>query len=120
MIRNAYLSALLLTLAAGGPASAHAFLKSASPAVGSTVQTAPAELVIEFTEGIEPNFTTIAVLNSGGVRMDTGTVHLMPGSDTRLATGLKPLPPGVYKVTWHATATDTHKTQGGFSFTVQP
>jgi copper resistance protein C len=120
MIPKTYLFALLLALDAAGPASAHAFLKSASPAVGSTVQTAPAELAIEFTEGVEPNFTTITVVNSSGARVDTGTVHLTPGSDTHLVTGLKPLPPGTYKVTWQATATDTHKTQGSFSFTVQP
>ena len=32
----------------------------------------------------------------------------------------KPLAPGVYKVTWHATSVDTHHTQGDFSFTVTP
>ncbi len=118
MIRKIYLVPLLLALA--GPASAHAFLKSASPAVGSTVPAAPAELTIEFTEGVEPDFTTITVMDSSGARVDTGAVHPTPGDDTRLATGLKKLPPGVYKVTWQATATDTHKTQGSFTFTVQP
>jgi copper resistance protein C len=119
MIRKAYLFFLLLVVGAG-PASAHAFLKSASPAVGSTVPAAPAELTIEFTEGVEPNFSTITVVDGGGARVDSGTVHLTPGGDTHLATALKPLPPGTYKVTWHATATDTHKTEGSFSFTVKP
>jgi methionine-rich copper-binding protein CopC len=31
---------------------------------------------------------------------------------------LKPLRAGVYKVIWHATAVDTHKTDGSFNFTV--
>jgi len=99
-------------------ASAHAFLKASIPAVGSSVQTAPAEVTIEFTEGVEPLFSTITVQDASGARVDTGGVHI-EGDDTHLAVGLKPLPPGTYRVTWHATATDTHKTQGSFSFTVK-
>ena len=118
-MRNILVTAFLLVLAAG-PASAHAFLKQASPAVGSTVQTAPTEVAITFTEGVEPAFSTITVVDGGGARVDDGTVHLAPGGDTHLVAGLKPLQPGTYKVTWHATATDTHKTQGSFTFTVKP
>jgi copper resistance protein C len=32
--------------------------------------------------------------------------------------GLKALPPGTYKVNWHALSVDTHKTDGTFSFQV--
>jgi copper resistance protein C len=32
--------------------------------------------------------------------------------------GLKPLPPGTYKVLWHALSVDTHTTEGSFSFRV--
>lgn len=98
-------------------ASAHAFLKTATPAVGSTVSQPPSQVVIDFTEGVEPRFSTIEVQNAQGARVDTGRPHLVAGDD-HLAVGLKPLPPGSYTVTWHATATDTHKTQGKFNFTV--
>lgn len=104
-------------LLCAGQASAHAFLKTATPAVGSTVPQAPSEVVIEFTEGVEPRFSTITVQNAAGARVDAGSVHLA-GDDTHLAVGLKTLQPGTYKVIWHATATDTHKTQGSFAFTV--
>lgn len=116
----------LLTLAAPllaapivlvGPALAHAFLKTAAPAVGATVQQAPATVVIDFTEGVEPRFSTITVQDGSGARVDLGDVHLQ-GGNQHLAVGLKPLPPGLYKVTWTATAVDTHKTQGDYSFTV--
>ena len=111
-----------LILAAGsilwaGSASAHAFLKTARPAVGSTVKAAPSQVVIHFTEGVEPRFSTIAVQDAAGARVDTGGVYL-DGGAARLAIGLKPLAPGTYSVTWHVTATDTHKTQGRFTFTV--
>lgn len=102
-----------------GHASAHAFLKTANPAVGSLITQAPAQLVIDFTEGVEPAFSSITVQDASGARLDTGDVHTT-GDDAHLAVALKPLPPGTYKVVWHATATDTHKTQGDYRFTVKP
>jgi methionine-rich copper-binding protein CopC len=30
--------------------------------------------------------------------------------------GLKPLEPGIYKVTWRITSIDTHKTKGSYTF----
>ncbi len=102
-----------------GPAWAHAFLDTAVPAVGSTVHQAPSQVVIDFTQGIEPLFTTIVVTDAGGARVDTGGVHL-DGDNTHAAVALKPLGAGTYKVVWHATSVDTHKTQGSFRFTVAP
>jgi copper resistance protein C len=114
-IRTIALAAGLALIAA--QASAHAFLKTASPGVGSTVSQPPSQVVIDFTEGVEPRFSTITVQNAQGARMDHGRPHLV-GSDTRLGVDLKPLPPGSYTVVWHAMAIDTHKTQGRFTFTV--
>ena len=117
------LSLLSLTIAGfalcTGQASAHAFLKTASPAVGSTVQQPPTQVVIDFTEGIEPKFSTITVEDAAGAAVGAGDVKLQ-GDDTHLALGLKPLQAGTYKVIWHATAVDTHKTEGNFTFTVKP
>ena len=101
-----------------GVAAAHAFLRHASPGVGSTIRPAPKEVAIEFTEGVEPRFSSITVLDASGVRVDDGAAHL-EGGETRLAVGLRPLAPGTYSVSWHVVATDTHKTQGRYSFTVK-
>ena len=98
-------------------AAAHAFLKTAAPAVGASVREAPAQVVLDFTEGVEPGFSTITVQDAAGARVDTGAVHL-GGGEAQLAIGLKPLPPGAYTVIWHATSVDTHKTEGRYSFTV--
>ena len=55
MIRSAtLLVALMLGMAS---AYAHAFLDHASPLVGSTVQTAPSEVRMWFTQQLEPNFS---------------------------------------------------------------
>ncbi len=117
-MRNILAAVALLALPAA-QASAHAFLKTASPAVGSTVSSPPRQVVIDFTEAVEPSFSTITVQNAQGAHIATGMPHLT-GSNSHLAVTLDPLPPGTYTVLWHATATDTHKTQGSFKFTVAP
>jgi copper resistance protein C len=99
-------------------ASAHAFLRTASPTVDSIVSQPPRQVVIEFTEGVEPAFSSIIVQNASGARVDDANVHLA-GGRTHLAVGLKPLLPGKYKVTWRVTSIDTHKTQGVYGFTVK-
>ena len=114
-VRTIALAAGFALLAA--PAFAHAFLKTASPAVGSTVLQAPSQVIINFTEGVEPQFSTITVQNAQGQSVEAGKPHLV-GGDTHLAVDLKPLTSGTYTVVWHATATDTHKTQGTYHFTV--
>lgn len=96
---------------------AHAFLKTSEPAVGSTVSKAPTQVVINYTEGVEPLFSSIVVKNAQGEAVQVGKPRLEHG-DTHLAVALKPLPRGTYTVIWHATAVDTHKTQGSFRFTV--
>ena len=100
-------------------ALAHAFLASATPAVGSKVATAPDAVTITFTESVEPAFSTITVVDASGTRVDKNDVHLA-GDGRQLAVSLTPPPAGTYKVIWHATSTDTHKTEGSFIFTVKP
>ena len=44
------------------------------------------------------------------VKIDGPLIILTPG----------PLPPGVYKVSWHSVGHDTHRLDGNFNFTVKP
>jgi methionine-rich copper-binding protein CopC len=109
-----------LTFVVPERAHAHAHLTAATPAANSTVPASPSEVSITYTEGVEPKFSSIVVQDAAGARVDTGNAHTQAEDDKRLIVGLKPLPPGVYKVIWHATALDTHKTEGSFTFTVAP
>jgi methionine-rich copper-binding protein CopC len=115
ILRRAPLVAALAV--ASAPALAHAFLKNSTPSVGSTVAQAPPQVVIVFTEGVEPLFSTIAVQNASGGDVTDGKPHLA-GDAMHLAVPLKPLQAGSYTVVWHATSVDTHKTEGKFTFTV--
>jgi methionine-rich copper-binding protein CopC len=100
-------------------ASAHAHLKTASPSPDSTVQAVPQAVSIDFTEGVEPKFSSIEVQDAAGHRVDKGEAMTSPSDNKHFSVGLNALTPGVYKVIWHATAVDTHKTEGTFQFIVK-
>jgi methionine-rich copper-binding protein CopC len=115
---------IILTLATAvaigaAPASqAHAFLDHASPAVGSSVATAPAAVTLWFTQDLEPAFSSVTVTNEAGQRVDLGKAQIPQGSPAGLQIGLMPLPPGTYLVSWHVVSVDTHPTEGTFTFEV--
>ncbi|HYZ64135.1 MAG TPA: copper homeostasis periplasmic binding protein CopC [Acetobacteraceae bacterium] len=107
-------------LAASSQADAHAHLVRAEPEVGSSVRAAPKQVEITFSEAVEPRFSSIEVTGPGGTNVDRHDVHVPAGDARHLAVGLGPIGPGEYKVIWHATSVDTHKTEGSFTFTVTP
>jgi methionine-rich copper-binding protein CopC len=105
----------------GAPAvQAHAFLDHASPAVGSTVPTAPETVTMWFTQELEPAFTTATVTDASGNTVDTGPAQVDPKDPTELRVPLKKLSPGTYTVSWHALSVDTHTTTGHFTFEIKP
>lgn len=103
-----------------GLAHAHARLRQAEPPVGGTVHAAPAQVDLTFSEAVEPRFSTVAVTNAAGAKVDKGDLHIVAGDGKHLAVSLEALQPGTYTVDWHATSVDTHKTEGSFTFTVAP
>ena len=104
------LSVLMATFA-----HAHAFLDHAEPRVGSTTPTAPKEVVLSFTQNLEPAFSSVEVSNANGTRVDLGKPSI---SASVMRIGLKPLSPGTYRVRWHVLSVDTHTTEGSFTFQV--
>jgi copper resistance protein C len=98
---------------------AHAFLDHASPAVGSTVPTAPETVTMWFTQELEPAFTTATVTDASGNTVDAGPAQVDPKDPTELRVALKKLSPGTYTVSWHVLSVDTHTTTGHFTFEVK-
>ena len=124
MIRSHTLPALagvlLVATAGAGPALAHAHLLSEVPAADARTAS-PAALTLVFSEGLELKFTTVVVTGPDGTTVATGSARLAATDAKRLIVPLAgPLAPGLYTVVWHAVATDTHKTQGSYRFTVAP
>jgi copper resistance protein C len=108
-------SAIVLATLASSAAFAHAFLDHAEPRVGSTVASAPRELVLVYSQKLEPAFSSVEVSDSKGARVDLGKPTI---SESTMQVGLKPLPPGTYKVRWRVLSVDTHTSQGSFTFHV--
>lgn len=105
---------------AGTDAHAHAHLDHASPAVGSTVASAPKELLLWFTEKLEPAFSAVEVRNAEAAVVQSGKAQLAGKDGTELRVPLKALLPGTYLVSWRVLSVDTHRTQGSFTFKVGP
>jgi methionine-rich copper-binding protein CopC len=96
---------------------AHTHLKSETPAAGSTVS-APKDLRLVFSEGVEAKFTKVSITADGAV-VAVKSIETAPGDQkTLIVTPEKPLTAGKYKVEWHAVSVDTHKSDGDYGFTV--
>ena len=110
---------LSILLIAPTDAFAHAFLDHAAPRVGNTVAQAPKEVVLWFTQKLEPAFSSIEVRNEQGAAVTAGKATVV-GDRTQLRVPLKGLSPGTYKVIWRVLSVDTHRTEGDFTFRVGP
>jgi methionine-rich copper-binding protein CopC len=117
-MKRIILSLGVIVLAGSARLEAHAFLKRAEPAVGSTAQASPNEVRIWFTENIEPAFSTIQVFDASGKEVDKRDVHLDRSNHALLHVSLPPLGAGTYKVVWRVVSVDTHVTNGNFTFRV--
>ncbi len=118
MSRLLLAGAAALALAPTTHAFAHAYPKTATPPINGMVQTAPAQVAIEFDDELEARFCSIAVTDSAGHRVDDGKAQVSPDDPKHLSVAVKPLAAGTYTVNWKATDTDTHKTAGHYTFMV--
>ena len=98
-------------------ALAHANLARAVPSPNSVLDAAPDQVVIWFTEPIEPKLSEIRVLDSLGSRVDDGASFVDPNDTTAMSVGLEAIPDGVYTVAWKNVSTvDGHRVRGAFVF----
>ena len=109
--------AVACLLASMGAAAAHAMLEHATPAAGSTLTDAPAVLVLQYSEVLEPAFSGVSVVDENGRDMIAGPPS---ASGTVMRVPLKSMTLGTYRVTWHAVSVDTHRTEGSYDFRVAP
>ncbi len=101
----------------GTVAQAHSMLEHAEPRVGSTVKTAPHEVVLSFGQKIEGAFSTVEVTDAAGHRVDEGK-PVVDGAVLHVPVAISA--PGLYRVKWHVLSVDTHSTEGAFTFQVRP
>jgi copper resistance protein C len=100
-------------------ANAHPELQAAEPAAGAAMTTSPTQIRITFNENVIPKFSGIEVKDQTGKMIATGNAATDPANKKQLVVPVQePLPPGEYKVEWHAVADDTHRVNGSYSFSV--
>ncbi|AYG69657.1 MULTISPECIES: copper homeostasis periplasmic binding protein CopC [unclassified Rhizobium] len=119
-IKKLLLAAAAISMAFADQAMAHAHLKSATPAADGTIKSAPSELDLTFSEGLNLKFSGIKVTGSDKAAVKTGEGMLKNGDTTLTVPVTDKLAPGKYTVEWHVLSTDGHKTNGTYTFTVAP
>lgn len=99
------------------PAGAHAVLQRSSPPHGSTVNTAPREVVLTFTEPLHPQASAAQVVDASGRRVSEGTE--VSSDERTMRVKLGGLSRGTYTVQWRVLSRlDGHLTAGALSFGV--
>jgi methionine-rich copper-binding protein CopC len=110
-------AALLASLLGASAAFAHAHLESTEPAADSSV-TAPKDLRLTFSEGVEATFTKVS-LSKDGTEIAIKGLETPDADKKRLiVTPAAPLAAGNYTVVWKAVSVDTHKSEGEYRFKV--
>ena len=118
-----YIALLLALLVWAGwrppTAQAHANLVQSDPQAGETLAKSPPTIALEFSEGLDPHFSKVRLVDGGFQTVVAGPGTINPGQPRRMTLDLPALPDGVYAVIWQArSATDGHITSGAISFSV--
>ncbi len=111
---TAFTTAALLIFAAA--AEAHTHVKEAQPADGSVVTTAPANIVLKFSEAAR--VTALTVQKDGEAEQKLAP---LPSAPTEVVSVPAPkLAPGRYVVSYRVVSDDNHIMSGKLHFTFDP
>jgi copper transport protein len=102
-------------------AAAHALLIRATPAVNGTVASSPRQLLLTFTEPVDPTLSHVQVVDTQGRPVPGVSPSVaVAGNSQQLRVPLtRVLPHGVYTVDWQTvSALDGHLAGGAYAFGV--
>ena len=120
MRRAALLAVALAAFALPASAWAHAALLRTTPSASGTVNVAPSQVTLAYSEPVEPRFAIVSVTNAAGRQVTSGEPRSAPGSPQTLVTPLQRVPEGWYLVFWRVISADGHPVRGAFTFAVGP
>jgi copper transport protein len=111
--------AALLALLLVAPVAAHANLVRSEPPAGALLQTAPKELVLEFSEELDPSFSRVQLHDSKNQIVNAGPGVIDPSNPRIMRLALQDLPKDSYTAIWRSrSAADGHITEGSVPFGV--
>src|SRR3954471_9531758 len=119
MVRRAIsiLLTLLLLLLLARPAEAHANLVRSEPSAGALLDSAPKELVLEFSEELDAGFSRVQLYNSKNQVINPGPGLIDPSAPTIIRLTLGQLPKDSYTALWRSrSAVDGHVSEGSVPF----
>jgi copper transport protein len=108
----------IASLGVAGTASAHAELTSSTPANQAIVASTPPEILLTFSEGVDPVGDSIRLVDAAGDPVPLGPIDQSQGDDTLRAPVPATIADGTYIVGWQAISADSHKIRGAFTFSV--
>lgn len=113
------LAALALIFGGAAVASAHSQLLRADPPPNSVLAVSPSTITLWFDEELDPQFSTVALLDTQRNSVDLKNVTFAPDRK-QMSVGVRPnLPVGAYTVSWRAlSAVDGHITKGVYAIFV--
>jgi copper transport protein len=107
-------------LALPAAAWAHAALLHTVPSASGTVNVAPSQVSLTYSEPIAPRFAIVSVTDATGKQVTSGAPASAPGAPQTLLTPLRHIPEGWYLVFWRVISADGHPVRGAFTFAVGP
>src|SRR5438128_12701540 len=114
------LAAFVLLASGAQPVAAHAVLLRGTPSDRQTLERAPDQVQLLFSEPLDQVFSSLRVQDASGKRVDKGDGRVEPTNDHLLVISLQPsLPNGVYTVFWRSlSAIDVHPDEGQYQLFV--
>ena len=98
----------MLALLVVGKVEAHATLVRSEPPAGATLEAAPKELVLTFSEDLDPGFSTVQLLSSQNAVVNPGPGVIDPSAPRVMRLALSTLSKGGYTAVARVRSVDGH------------
>ena len=110
---------IAILLSSAPNVSAHANVATSEPAANSELAEPPDQIVIWFTEPLEPALSKIEVFDAQGTRIDSDDSSIDRVDPSVMSVSLGELENGTYTVVWRNVSTvDGHRVRGSYIFSV--
>jgi copper transport protein len=113
-----FLVVAFVALALPAPAFAHATLDHTSPGFRQRLERSPAQVRLEFDQGVKAFPSSIQVLDANG-KLYSGAARSAGPAQQVVTAPVRRLPRGFYTVRWHAMSADGHVVAGVYTFGVR-